>query len=90
MLTNSLAKSVAVGLAALGLSAALAATPAAASNGRHGAFAAGMIGGLAIGALAASATTPAWEPIHRDCWTESRPIYHVGLFYGYRQVRVCD
>ncbi len=90
MLTNSFAKSVAVGLAALGLSAALAATPAFASNGRHGAFAAGMIGGLAIGGLAASGATPALQPAYRDCWIESRPIYHAGLFYGYREARVCE
>jgi hypothetical protein len=96
MLTNNLKKSLAVGLAALTLSAAVlsTSTPASAAYGRHGAFAAGLIGGLAVGALAAGTGAYAYPygaPYYGDCWIESRPVYNPwGYFVGYRRVRVCN
>jgi hypothetical protein len=90
MMINTFTKTIAVALATMGLSVALVASPATAADGRHGAFAAGMIGGLAIGALAAGANTPVYVRAYPDCWVESRPVYYGGLFAGYRRVRVCD
>ena len=96
MLTNNLKKSLAAGLAALTLGAAVVttSTPASAAYGRHGAFAAGLIGGLAVGALAGGAYAypyPYAGPYYGDCWIESRPVYNQwGYVVGYHRVRICN
>jgi hypothetical protein len=100
MSTHNLKKSLAAGLAALTLGAAVisTSTPASAAYGRHGAFAAGLIGGLAVGALAAGAYAypypygdPYGGPYYGECWVESRPVYNpLGYVVGYRRVRICN
>ena len=56
-----------------------------------GAVAAGLFGGLALGALAATAAQPYYaDPLYRECWTERRRTVNA---YGnriVRRVRVCD
>ncbi len=54
------------------------------SNG--GAVAAGVIGGLALGAIAANAARPAY---YGDCWTERRRTVDQWGRYVYAPVRVC-
>jgi hypothetical protein len=73
------------------------ATPALAGGWSHhwnGPVAAGVIGGLALGAIATGAYgSPAYEdaPIYGDCYLTRRPAYDAwGNFVGYRRVRVCD
>jgi hypothetical protein len=93
MTTTDLKKSLSAALAALTMTASLALTssPAAADHGRHGAFAAGLLGGLAVGAIAASATPYYPAPNYGDCWIDNQPVYnHWGYFVGYRPVRVCN
>jgi hypothetical protein len=85
----------------LGTSVVTTTTPAAA-RGWGVPVAAGIIGGLALGAIAASARPhyyapppayayppePAYYPV---CRTESRPVYGPWHeFLGWRPVRVCD
>lgn len=80
--------------ATLGLGIAATATPAAAWYPHHhhgygwgGPAAAGVIGGLALGAMAASASQPAYG----GCWIERRPVYSErGRFLGQRRIRVCE
>jgi hypothetical protein len=95
-MTANFKKTLTVSLAALTMTAAVAsATPAAAGYGRHGAFAAGLLGGLAVGAIAAGGVSPYYSagPYYGygDCWIDSRPVYNRwGDFVGYRRVRVCN
>ncbi|MFV0280522.1 MAG: hypothetical protein ACK5JM_07160 [Rhodoblastus sp.] len=86
-------KFIAVSIAALTLAGTVAATATpAAAWGRHHhhggwgwggpAIAAGVIGGLTLGAMAASA-----QPVSDTC-VERRPVYDDwGRFRGYRKVR---
>jgi len=101
MMTTNLKKTLAVSLAALTMTAAVAttSTPAAAAHGHHAAFAAGLLGGLAVGAIATGGVAPYYGaspyygagPYYDDCWIDSRPVYnHWGDFVGYRRVRVCN
>ena len=95
MMTTNFKKALAVSLAALTMPAAVAATstPAAAAHGHHAAFAAGLLGGLAVGAIAAGGVAPYYSagPYYDDCWIDSRPVYnHWGDFVGYRRVSVCN
>jgi hypothetical protein len=98
-------KTLVAGLAGLTLAAGVAgsAAPAAAwYNGGWGApVAAGVLGGLAAGAIIGSATHPygygpgyygyAPEPVYNPCYRERRPVYDAnGYFAGYRVVRVCN
>jgi hypothetical protein len=73
------------------------ASPAMAGGWNHhwnGPVAAGVIGGLALGAIASSAYgSPAYEeaPIYGGCYLTQRPAYdYWGNFVGYRRVRVCN
>jgi hypothetical protein len=71
-------------------------TPAAARGGWGGPFAAGVIGGAAVGALVAGAAAQpyyygpppvAYAPA---CWYTRRASYdYYGRFVGYQRVRVC-
>lgn len=66
--------------AALALSALLAAAPAPASAGDRGAVAAGIVGGVALGALAAGAFQPAPvyvapPPPRMRVYAEPEPVY---------------
>jgi hypothetical protein len=85
-------KVFAASLVAATLGASLVATPASARGWHHhhgygGAVAAGVIGGLALGALAAGAAA---QPAD-ECWEERRPIYNrAGHIVGYRRVPVCN
>ena len=57
------------------------------------AVAAGVIGGLALGAAAASAAQgPGYGPgPYGGCWVERRPVYDDdGNYLGRRRVRVCE
>jgi MFS family permease len=95
---TSLKKTLSVSMAAAMLAAAVlaTATPAEAQRwrGHHrgygggGALAAGVIGGLALGALAAGAARA--EPVD-ECWEERRPVYNrAGQVVGSRIVPVCN
>ena len=105
---TTLRKTMIGGLAALALSAGLAASSAPAEARWHGrgwggpGIAAGVIGGLAVGALAAQASRPyypaygygyGYAPVYSGgygCGPERRPAYDAwGNFVGYRLVRVC-
>ena len=97
----SVRKSVSAALVAATVGAFLAASagPAAAEwrdhDGWGGPAAAGLIGGLALGALAAGAAQPAYgPPVVYDapppCWMERRPLFDpYGNIVGYRRYRVC-
>jgi hypothetical protein len=97
-------------IAATSLAAMVAAssTPAAAWGYRHGGWggpgiAAGIIGGIAAGALIAGAARPAYAvpapvyvgpndyyedgPVCHQTW---QPMYREGVYVGDRAVRVCD
>jgi len=56
-----------------------------------GAIAAGLIGGLALGAIAANAARPVYyqRPAYSDCWYERRRIVNRYGTARVRQVRVC-
>jgi hypothetical protein len=95
MMISNFKKSLAVSLAGLTMTAAVAATttPAAAAEGRHAAFAAGVLGGLAVSAITTGAVGPyyAGGAYYDDCWIDSRPVYnHWGDLIGYRRVRACN
>ena len=97
-------------LAALTVAATLcgSSAPAAAwhRGGWGGPVAAGLLGGLAAGAIIGSATHPygygpaygygpsygyAPEPVYDSCYLARRPIYdEYGYFSGYRRIRVCN
>ena len=85
-------KFVASTLAALTVAGTLLAAAAPAEAGwRHrrgwhgGAVAAGVVGALALGAIAASAAQPVYA-----CSIERRPVYNRwGDVVGWRRVRVC-
>jgi hypothetical protein len=99
-------KSVAAGLVAVTLASSVVATatPAAAwYRGGWGApVAAGLIGGLAAGAIIGSATRPAYgygyapygyapAPVYDPCYRGRTPVYDAyGNFAGYRPVRICN
>ena len=108
-------KTLAASAASLVLATVLATTPAFADwhggrggRGHHGhrgwgggAIAAGIIGGLALGALAAGASSGrsyaapvyATDPIYDRpvCYRAARPTYDAwGRYVGERMVRVCD
>ena len=96
-----LKKSLAVGIAAVTLAGSVATTttPAAAwYRGGYGApLAAGVIGGLAAGAIIGSAVRPAYgygypAPVYGPrCYRVRRPVYDAyGNFAGYRLRPVCD
>jgi hypothetical protein len=107
-----LRKSITGALAALTLGATVAATATPASadwrghrggwHGGHqrgwgGPVAAGVIGGLALGAFAANAGPRYYAPTAGqrfyggDCFRQDRPTYdRWGRFIGYRAVTVCD
>lgn len=54
--------------------------------------AAGVLGGLALGAVAASAYPYGYGPYggYGGCYVQSQPVYNGwGQFVGYRPVRVC-
>ena len=108
----SMRKVLTASTAALTMAALLAATPASADwhggyggRGHHrgwggGAIAAGIIGGLALGALAAGSSRHAYaapayavEPDYDGpvCYREVRPVHDAwGRYVGERAVRVCD
>lgn len=92
-------------LAATTLAGAMTATPAAARDGRNGAFIGGLLlGGIAGGALAQGqrpyySGRPVYSPGYYDgqqdyeptCWIERRPLYnHWGDVVRYRRVRICE
>jgi hypothetical protein len=86
-------------LAALSLASALAAaSPASAGGWDHhwnGPVAAGVVGGLALGAIAGSGypygASYYAAPVYEGCYITRRPAYDEwGYFIGYRRVRVCE
>jgi hypothetical protein len=109
-------RTVAGALAALTLGLTFAATPASAQGwyghrygyGYHrggwgGPLAAGVIGGLAVGALAGGAANsyyyppaypayPGYGPVYGGgCYIQRQPMFGpYGEFLGYHRVRVCD
>ncbi len=82
-------KTVAAALAAVTLLATVVPSSAEAGwrhrRGWHGGYAAaGIVGGLALGALAAGAYRPYYAaPVYGECWTERRRVWN-----GYRHVLV--
>jgi hypothetical protein len=87
-------------IAALALTAAIAPQPALARDGVNGAIAAGVVGGLAVGAIVGSQSNRGYggpgyydngyQPVYGACHTE-RQEFEDG--YGrirVRRVRVCD
>jgi hypothetical protein len=73
------------------------ASPALAGGWNHhwnGPVAAGVIGGLALGAIASGAYGgPAYydAPVYSNCYLVKQPAYdYWGNFVGYRRVRICD
>ena len=82
----------------LGLSVASTATPAAAwckfgcggwGGGWGGPVAAGVVGGLALGAIAASASSASAAPVYYDSCIARQPVYDdYGNYRGTRRVRV--
>ena len=87
----------AVAAVAIGASMIAASAPAEAGwRGRGGwggpALAAGVIGGLAFGALAAQARPRYYAaPVYGGCFDQQRAVYDAwGNFAGYRVVRVCQ
>ena len=83
-------KTIAGTLAALtlGLAVATSATPAAAGWRHHGpGF--GILGGLVVGAIAATAIANA--PYGEECYMSRQAVYDdYGNFMGYRRMRVCN
>jgi hypothetical protein len=96
-----LRKTLIAGLAALTLTAGVATSSAPAAAWYRGGYgwgapvAAGVIGGLAAGAIIGSAARPyygypAYAP-EGGCYLARRPTYDgYGNFIGYRRMRVCD
>ena len=99
----SVRKTILAGAAVATVAAGMASSPAMAWRGGYGApLAAGVIGGLAAGAIIGSATHPYYgygynygyapayaAPVYDACYRERRPFYDAwGNFAGYRLVRV--
>ena len=96
----NLKTTLAAALTAVTLAAAVTATPAAARDGRNGAF----FGGLAVGGLLGGALAGGFRPRYEggpyyagsyyeapDCWFERRPIYNYwGDVVRYRRVQICN
>lgn len=102
-MTSIFTKSLVGGMAGLALLGTVASTPAEARHG--GAIAAGVIGGLALGAIAGSAAAnangynggyaPAYaapQPYYGGgCYYQRQPVYdEYGELVGRRRVRVCE
>ena len=102
-MTSVYLKSTVGGIAALSMLGAMASTPAEARHG--GEIAAGVIGGLALGAIAGSAAAnangyngayaPAYaapQPYYGGgCYFQRQPVYDEdGELVGHRRVRVCE
>jgi hypothetical protein len=91
-MTSILKKGLLGGLAALTLGATIAAssTPAAAQGGFGWGLGAGLLSGVAIGALATRPYYYPPPPPYPGCYVTQRPIYDpYGNFVGYRPVRAC-
>lgn len=91
-----------IAAAAIAFAAIAAPSPADARN-RGGAIAAGVLGGLALGAIIGSASQPpaygapapvyvAPEPVYEGpvCQIERQRVWVEGLGYRWRRVEVCD
>ncbi|HEX2556522.1 MAG TPA: hypothetical protein VHL98_22720 [Microvirga sp.] len=97
-MTQSLKQKMISGLAALTIGAGMmtAAAPAQAKSWRYhhgGAIAAGMIGGLALGAITASAAQPVYvDPAYAPaCYRAKQAVTDVyGTVLYYRTVKVCE
>lgn len=102
-MTSVFTRSLIGGVASLAMLGALGASSAEAREG--GAVAAGVIGGLALGAIAGSAAAnsngynggyaPAYaapQPYYGGgCYYQRRPVYDEdGELVGHRRVRVCE
>lgn len=102
-----LKKTIAAAVAATTLTSAVVATSTPASARGWGfPVAAGLVGGLAAGAIIGSAVRPAYGyggygyapaygydpvPVYNPCYRSQSPVYDVyGNFAGYRTVRVCN
>jgi len=91
-------KSLTASIAAVAIGLTIASTsPASAGGWNHnwnGPVAAGVVGGLALGAIAnGGGYAPAYydAPVYGECYVTRRPAYdNWGNFVGYRRVRVCD
>ena len=93
-------KTLTAGIAALTLGAAITASvsPASAGGWGHGhgggLVAAGIFGGLALGAMAAASANQSYapRPVYADsCWMERRAVTNrFGDIVGYRRIRVCE
>ena len=82
-------------VSALALAMTVAPMPAQAENGRNGAAAAGVIGGLAAGAIIGSQVNRdddgyRYRARYRDCHTERREFEDRYGNIHVRRVRVCD
>ena len=87
-------------VAALALATTLAPQPAQARNGVNGAIAAGVVGGLAVGAIVGSQNNgyyggPGYyqrdyEPVYGACHTERQEFEDNYGRIRVRRVRVCD
>lgn len=103
---TTLRKTIAGTATALAITAGIAASTSPAEaywrghrGGWGGPVAAGVIGGLALGAFAAQAAGPRYygpaygygpTPVYGECFNRRRPVYdRWGNFAGYRVVRVC-
>lgn len=97
-LRQSTKKTLTAGLAALTLGGALLATaaPAQAGHWRHrhhgGAVAAGVVGGLALGAIIASQGRAYAEPVYLEpeCYTVKKRFVNAYGDTYVRRVRVCE
>ncbi|MDH7798129.1 MULTISPECIES: hypothetical protein [unclassified Beijerinckia] len=105
-MSSIIRKTVTAAVAALALGSAMVATSTSADAGWRGRggwgvpVAAGVIGGLALGAIAAQAAqpryydAPAYYPVAEPqayCYVDRRPAYNAyGDFIGWRPVRVCN
>jgi hypothetical protein len=95
-------KKIVIGaVVALSLGSAYSTPAAAWCNGwgcggydNGGAAAAGLIGGLALGAAIANSQQPHYyyaQPAYGGCWFERRAVYDQwGNFIGRRRVRICQ
>ena len=99
---TSFPKTLTIGATILALSGAVAMTSTPA-EARGGAVAAGVLGGLAVGAIAGSAAANSGYGYHGGygyapapvygggCYFERRPVYDdYGEVIGHRRVRVCE